>query len=118
IGEFILGANNGKGTKAPVKAAARTAEDRARVIFGETSGLYPQSIDPKGPENDPRNWVSDSFDNLQAARRYMGIVACRNPATQRNSPNPKIPREVEVWGNAMGAGTAAHNNPDLLDSRI
>jgi hypothetical protein len=132
IGEAILAANtrptqNGGAASKPTKqsappvplpAPARSAEDRAKVIFGETSGLYPQSIDPEGPENDPRNWVSDSFDNLQAARRYIGIVASRNRKRESKIPNPEIPLEVEVWENAMSAGTAAQNNPDLLDARI
>jgi hypothetical protein len=126
VGEFLMAANTNKkpantaktAPPVPLPAPARSAEDRAKVIFGETSGLYPQSIDPAGKENDPQNWAAGSFDNLQAARRYMGIVASRNRRTERNVPNPEKEKEVEVWGNAMSAGTAAQNNPDLLDSRI
>ena len=97
---------------------ARSALDRSRVIYGETRGLYPQSIDPKKSPYDPINWQTDSIEALQAARKYIGIVAGRNGVTQSTDPNLANPLERRAWESAVSAGNAAHVDPDLIDSHI
>jgi hypothetical protein len=97
---------------------AHTAQARARAIFGETRGLYPQSVNPEGRPGDPANWETDSYDNLQKARTYVGIVAGRNDDILYNNLNFSNPIEAQASNSAMNAGNAAQSNPDMLDARI
>jgi len=95
---------------------AQTPEERTRVIFGETAGLYPESKDPSKPPHDPNNWVEGSADDLATARRHVGIVAGRNSETYPATPNK--PSEGPAWDAATAAGKAAHENPAELDPEI
>jgi hypothetical protein len=99
------------------KSPALTADQRQMAIYGETASLYPHSLDPNGPHNDPKNWEADSWDNLQRARTYVGIVARRNGDTHWEWPDfGKIP-EREVWNRAE---EPAYRSADdsLLDPNI
>jgi hypothetical protein len=100
------------------KTVASTPFERARVIFGETSGLYPRSVDPTKPPHDSKNWESGSAEALAEARRYVGIVAGRNYRTHRNSPNLDNPLEARAWNDVVRAADQAHQDADLVDARI
>ncbi|HXZ01133.1 MAG TPA: hypothetical protein VEI03_14120 [Stellaceae bacterium] len=97
---------------------ATTVHDMTRVIFGETAGLYPHSIDPDRSPYDPANWDTDSADNLAAARQYIGIVAGRNGQTHSADADLSNPIETRAWADAANAAAKAHANPDLLDEHI
>ncbi len=60
---------------------------RARVIFGETSGVWPALKDANGKIHDPNNWDPVSADELARARAYIGIVSSRNPITHSSEPD-------------------------------
>ena len=97
---------------------ARTPDERAQAIYGETSGLYPHSLDPKKSPYDPDNWEEGSPDQLELARRYVGIIAGRNPVTQWTRANQRNPIESRAWNDALDAANWAHANQGRLDSRI
>jgi hypothetical protein len=105
-------------TNHPRTPVVRTATDRAGTIFGETSGLYPQSIDPAKSATDPTNWQTDSYDALQFARTAIGVVAGRNTRTHTATPKHDNPAERDAWQSSESAGNAAAANPALLDSHI
>jgi hypothetical protein len=94
---------------------AQSHYDRSKAIFGETEGLYPQSIDPKGNPNDPRNWQTDSWDNLALARRNIGVVAGRNKITWWDAPSK--PGQEEAWSHAQDAAEQAADS-SILDPKI
>lgn len=82
------------------QSPALTADQRQMSIYGETASLYPHSLDPQGAHNDPRNWDTDSRDDLQRARTYMGIVARRNGDTHWAWPNFTYDLETQAWNRA------------------
>jgi hypothetical protein len=67
---------------------------RARVVFGETSGLYPQ------PDS------AASARLLEQARENIGVVSSRNPRTHSNQPQDfQNPFEARAWADSVQAAT-------------
>lgn len=76
----------------------------AEVIYGETSGVYPRSIDPNRRVDDPDNWDPHSREELARARRAMGIVSERNRRTHPvDGSRSRNPIEALQWGEAASA---------------
>ncbi len=84
--------------------------DGAETVYGETSSLYPQT-DKKGsnPYNS-KNWNSDSYDELQAARTAISVISERNNHTQKKDGSSATnPIEKRAWDDSVDAANNAEN---------
>lgn len=93
-------------------------EKRARVIYGETSGLRPQLKNPKASPDDQKNWDEHSAELLHTARVYVGIVSTRNHVVHSAKPsNGRNPIEATIWSLAVDAAMDGSQS-NLLDHRV
>ena len=86
----------------------KTVENKARVGYGETSGLLPQkSADAKRHSPyDRSTWDQDSFDSLQEARRNIMDVSERNPRFHRAKPSVDANSiDRSIWSDNRGAAS-------------
>ena len=119
-GEWLPGGgdkhpNRGMGLRQTPNIAT---EKRARVIYGETSGLRPQLINPKISSHKPSNWRVESAAKLHRARTYVGVVSERNSRAHSAKPsNGNNPVVAHIWSLCVDAAIDA-GEPDLLDPRI
>ena len=71
-----------------------------RVLYKETAGMRPQSVDPTaGPDNRDK-WDPASFEDLQNGRKHMVVVAMRNPGVGYFEGNDFDPK---VWNDCQAA---------------
>jgi len=91
---------------------------RARVIFGETSGVYPALIDPSGKVLDRENWVPGSADELARARSHIGTVSGRNDVTRPNSPNLTLPMDRYQWNQALEGARTSRDLDKTLPANV
>jgi len=116
-GSGVQVAENGNAQSDRPKYDEKTLK-RARVIYGETSGLRPALLNPNGSPNDPANWDSASAAELAKARLYVGIVSERNSKVWSNEPSdPNNSIQARAWDLALdAAGKGADSSQ--LDSRV
>jgi hypothetical protein len=102
----------------PLSDHQKNIERKASVGYGETRGLLPQkSPSAKGHNTyDRGNWSSDSFQELQQARRNIMDVSERNPRIHRAEPGDKANAiDKSVWDDntdaaAQSGGTLPGNH--------
>jgi hypothetical protein len=96
----------------------QSTRKRAQAIYGETSGLIPELLNPGTNPYNPSNWDSDSASQLEKARTYIGIVSERNPSVNFASPSDATnPIQMRAWNLSVEAATNAADG-SLLDSRV
>ncbi len=110
-------AKDGPAVYGPNLSDAETGR-RARVIFGETSGVWPALKDPNGRVHDPNNWDQASADELARARAYIGVVSERNSRTHSAKPDFSKPLDRLQWNRALEAAQASRAADGTLDPAI
>lgn len=99
--------NSGRGKSGTKTKKTVTEPDHAaRVVYGETSGLYPQGIDPNRSPYDESNWDPKSRDDLQEARRWISAVQERNSNVQSAHPHGSNPIEQRQWQSSKDAASS------------
>ncbi len=83
---------------------------RARAVFGETGGLYPQRSDDKKSIYRPENWDEASAADLAAARREVGAVSERNSFIHRASARRRDPIAQMQYRLAVAAASDVANS--------
>jgi len=91
---------------------------RARVIFGETGGVYPALQNPQGKVFDENNWVPGSADELARARAHIGTVSARNPVTHSAEPDLSKHFDRHQWNNALEAARASRALDNTLSKNV
>ena len=100
------------------RAPDKPTEKRAQAIYGETSGLLPQLLNPGKNPYAQENWNSDSARKLHVARVYIGVVAQRNPKVHYAVPtDPANSIESQAWSLSIDAAIEAGND-SVADARI
>ena len=87
----------------------------ARAAYGETGGLYPQKIDPKGSLYNPENWDTQSAADLSEARSWIAEVQDRNSYVHYAQPSGNNSIEQRQWQLSVDA---AANAGDLSPSDV
>jgi len=122
-GQWTDGGGGGANRKPQTSGGLRKVLDkktkkRAEAIYGETSGLTPQLLNPKRSVYDPKNWNSDSAKKLHRARIGIGIVSERNPKVNYAEPSdPNNAIQAQTWSLAVDAGISAGDDT-ALDPRV
>jgi hypothetical protein len=89
-------------------------EKRARAIYGETSGLFPQLKNKKLSVYNPKNWDEASSKKLHNARVYIGVISVRNPKVHFAKPrDAKNPIQSQIWDFAVDAGLEAGDDTKI-----
>jgi hypothetical protein len=91
---------------------------RAAAVYGETAGMRPQMIDPKGGINNPNNWDPQSAQALHQARTNLATMyGDVNPGMQTKMPSDmNNPIQKQQWDLAVEAAKASMSNQ--LDPRL
>jgi RHS repeat-associated protein len=85
----------------------------ASAVHGETSGLHPKLIDPKGNPYDPNNWDKASAAQLESARRAVAAISERNADVySKDASKSTNPIEQAQWQRSMAS--AQHRNEALI----
>jgi len=92
--------------------------NRAAAIYGETSSLYPQRINPGGSLYDPANLDPQSVADIAEARRNIGLISERNNRVNYDFPDDfNNPIEKAAWERSLQAAAAGANMQGELDPR-
>jgi hypothetical protein len=78
----------------------------AEVVYGETSGLYPQQKQ-KGSIYDSKTWDQDSDQQLQDARSDIADVSERNDNVRSGRPEGDNSIEQKAWNDSKTAADKA-----------
>jgi len=93
--------------------------NRAAAIYGETSGLYPQRIDPAGGIYNQQNLDPRSASELANVRRDVGLISERNRHIHFKVPTDfNNPIQKAAWESALQAAAAGGDNQGALDPRL
>jgi hypothetical protein len=98
------------GSRGFLSGETAEAVRKAKVIYGESSGVYPR-LKP-GPRllYNPANWDMSSLAKLQEARRKMAVVSERNSRTDSGVPDGSNPIEQRAWRYALEAAREASSD--------
>lgn len=83
-------------------------EEAAMAVYGETSSLYPQQL-KKGKIYNSKTWDTESYKQLQEARKSIADIYERNKRmyTKKPSGNNKI--EQKTWQDSEAAAKQAES---------